>query len=87
MTIRPGLRTERVRIVEREGPTPGRVSEADVIRCGGCGSTIFALFELASNGSLHLQCVTCDTSYCRDGKCDDLDQGAPAARPREGGTR
>jgi hypothetical protein len=53
-----------VTVVDDDG-----VSErAELMECPRDGCDTFVVFRL-TNGSIHLQCRGCGTSYCQDGRC------------------
>ena len=50
----------------------GQLVQADIAVCEVCECTFFGAFQIAGQDHFHLQCLRCQTSYCPQGRCEDL---------------
>lgn len=47
----------------------GKVEQAALISCEECQGTAFAIFFIQGQEKPHLQCASCQTTFCQTGGC------------------
>lgn len=64
------MKLRSITVQSRTGPRGGgETVKALLAVCENCDNTSWSVFQIEGHQGFHLQCTSCDVSYCPGGEC------------------